>query len=131
VQLFIEIFIGVVLAIGYILFARKSGKFETQKKIFALGLIIAALIYVAFGLFADTLNWKFVELAGVPIYTVFAWLGVKKSGWFLAFGWAFHVVWDAVLHGINTPFVPHWYIGFCIGFDLVVAGYIGFQETKK
>jgi hypothetical protein len=24
----------------------------------------------------------------------------------------------------------HWYIGACIGFDLLVAGYIGYREVK-
>jgi hypothetical protein len=130
-QTFIEIIIGVILAIGFIFFARKSGNFETEKRFYAIGLIVAAMIYFGFGLFADTVNWKIIELLGVPIYAGFAWLGVKKSGWFLAIGWAFHVVWDAVLHGINTPFVPHWYIGLCIGFDLAVAGYIGFREFRE
>jgi hypothetical protein len=130
-QTFIEIIIGVILAIGVIFIARKSGKFSVEKRLYASGLVIAAIIYVGFGLFSETINWKIIEVVGVPIYALFAWLGVKKSGYFLAFGWAFHVAWDAVLHGISTPFVPHWYIGLCIGFDLAVAGYIGFREFRE
>ena len=69
-----------------------------------------------------------IELSGVPIYAVFAWLGLKKSGWVLAVGWALHPLWDAGLHDYATPFVPHFYIGGCIGFDLLVAGYIGLRQ---
>jgi hypothetical protein len=94
-------------------------------------LVVTALIYVGFGLVSDSISWILIEFSGVPVYAVFAWLGLKKSGWFLVIGWAFHTFWDAGLHGVLTPFVPHWYIGGGIGFDLLVAGYIGFREIKK
>jgi hypothetical protein len=124
----IEIVIGVFLAIGFVLLVRRSGSYAKEKRNFAIGLVVTALIYVVFGLFSHSMNWALVELAGVPIYAVFAWPGLKKSGWFLAIGWALHPVWDAGLHDYSTPFVPHWYIGGCIGFDLFVAGYIAFRE---
>ena len=129
-QTLVEIVIGVFLAIGFILLVRRSRSYAKEKRAFAIGLIVAALIYVAFGLFSGSTTWILIELAGVPIYAVFTWLGLKKSGWFLAAGWALHPLWDAVLHGASTPFVPHWYIGGCIGFDLLVAGYIGFRESR-
>ncbi|HKY28326.1 MAG TPA: DUF6010 family protein [Pyrinomonadaceae bacterium] len=130
-QILIELIIGVILAIGFILLARRSVNFTKEKRILAVGLVVAALIYVGFGVFSDSVAWKIIELLGVLVYALFAWLGLKKSGWFLAVGWALHVVWDAGLHGASTPFVPHWYIAGCIGFDLLVAGYIGVREIKK
>jgi hypothetical protein len=130
-QTFIEIVVGVLLAIGFVLLVRQSGSYAKEQRAYAIGLLSAALIYVVFGLFSGTVAWILIELMGVPIYAVFAWLGLKKSGWFLAIGWAFHVFWDAGLHDFSTPFVPHWYIGGCIGFDLLVAAYIGFREIKK
>jgi hypothetical protein len=129
-QMLIEIVVGGLLAIGFILLVRRSGGYTKEKRIFAIGLVVAALIYVGFGLFSGSIGWMLIELAGVPIYAAFAWPGLKKSGWFLAAGWALHPLWDAGLHGISTPCVPHWYIGGCIGFDLLVAGYIGFREIK-
>ena len=130
-QTLIGIVAGILLAIGFILLVRRSGNFTREKRIYAIGLVVAAIIYVGFGLFSDSVGWKITELIGVPIYALFAWLGLKKSGWFLAAGWALHVFWDAGLHGISTPFVPPWYIATCLGFDLLVAGYIGFREIKK
>lgn len=127
----IEVVIGLFLATGFILVVRRSRSYTKEKLPLAIGLVIAALIYVGFAFNNDSLRWILIELAGVPIYAVFAWLGLKKSGWFLAAGWALHPLWDAGLHDYATQFVPHWYIGGCIGFDLLVAGYIGFREVKN
>ena len=130
-QILLEVIVGLILAIGFILLARRSVSFAKEKRMYAIGLVVAALIYVGFGLFSDSVGWKIIELIGMPIYAFFAWLGLKKSGWFLAVGWALHVFWDAGLHGASTPFVPHWYIAGCLGFDLLVAAYIGVREIKE
>lgn len=130
-QTAIEIFVGFLLAIGFILLVRRSESYAKEKQNFAIGLVVTALIYVVFGLFSGSSGWVFTELLGVPIYAVFAWLGWQKSGWFLAVGWALHPVWDAGLHDSSTPFVPHWYIGGCIGFDLLVAAYIAVREIEN
>lgn len=127
-QTLIEIVIGIVLAIGFIWIIRRSGSYAKEKISIAVGLIIAAVIYFGFGLFSGSLWWILTELAGVAIYAVFASLGVKKSGWYLAAGWALHPLWDAALHDYSTPFVPHWYINGCIGFDLLVAAYVAYRE---
>ena len=126
----IAVISGVVLATVLILLARRSGNYSKEKRVYATALVVAALIYVGFGLFSDSIGWKIVELIGVPVYALFAWLGMKKSGWFLALGWALHVFWDASLHGTSTPFVPSFYIGLCLGFDLLVAGYLAVREIK-
>ena len=126
-----EIVIGIFLAIGFILLVRRSGSYAREKLSIAIGLVVAALIYVGFGVFSGSLGWILTEVAGVAIYAVFAWLGLKKSGWFLAAGWALHPLWDAGLHDYSTEFVPHWYINGCIGFDLFVAAYVIFREIKK
>ena len=127
-QTLIEIVIGIFLAIGFILLVRRTRR---EKRPIAIGLIVAALIYVGFALFGASVRWLLIELAGVAIYAVFAWLGLKKSAWFLAAGWALHPLWDAVLHDYSTPFVPHWYIAGCIGFDLLVAAYIGYSQYRE
>jgi multisubunit Na+/H+ antiporter MnhC subunit len=130
-QTLIEITVGILLAIGFVLLVRRGGSYAKEKQAFAIGLIATALIYVVFGFLSGSVGWIFTELIGVPIYAIFALLGLRKSGWFLAVGWALHPVWDAGLHDFSTPFVPHWYIGGCLGFDLLVAAYIGFRKIKK
>lgn len=130
-QTLIEIVVGLFLGIGFLLLVRRSGSYTKEKQSIAIGLVVAALIYLGFGLFSGSARWILIELAGVPIYAVFAWLGLKRSGWLLAVGWALHPLWDAGLHDYSTQFVPHWYIGGCIGFDLLVAAYVGFREVKN
>src|SRR5262245_37925556 len=110
-QILIEIIVGILLAVGFIVLVRRSKNFAGEKWNFAIGLVVTAFIYVVFSFFSGSLSWILLELAGIPIYAVFAWLGLKKSGWYLAAGWALHPLWDAGLHGVSTPFVPHWYIG--------------------
>lgn len=130
-QTIIEIVVGLVLGWGFLLLVRRSGSYSREKQSIAIGLVVAALIYVGFGLFSGSLRWLLIELAGVPIYAVFAWLGLKRSGWWLAAGWALHPLWDAGLHDYSTHFVPHWYIAGCSGFDLLVAAYVAFREVKS
>lgn len=130
-QTLLAVISGVVLAMALVLLARRSGNYAKEKRIYATGLVVAALIYVGLGFFSDSIGWKMIELIGLPVYALFAWLGLKKSGWFLALGWALHVLWDTGLHGTSTPFVPSWYIGLCLGFDLLVAGYVAVREIKK
>ncbi len=127
-QPLIEIIVGIVLGIGFILLIRRSRSYTKEKLSIAIGLVCAALIYVGFGLFSGSLWWILIEIAGVAIYAIFASLGLKKSGWYLAAGWALHPLWDACLHDYSTQFVPHWYINGCIGFDLLVAAYVAFRE---
>ncbi|HET6975133.1 MAG TPA: DUF6010 family protein [Pyrinomonadaceae bacterium] len=129
-QTVIELVVGFFLGVGFLALIRRSGSYAREKRSIAIGLVVAALIYVGFGIFSGSLRWLLIELAGVPIYAVFAWLGVRRSGWFLAAGWALHPLWDAGLHDYSTQFVPDWYIAGCIGFDLLVAAYTGFREVK-
>src|SRR6185295_20221334 len=126
-QTVIEIVVGLLLASGFILLVRLSRSYARS---FAIGLVVTALIYVGLAIFNSALTWIPIELAGVAVFAVFAWLGLKKSGWWLAAGWALHPLWDAGLHDYSTQFVPHWYIGGCIGFDLLVAIYIAFRVTN-
>lgn len=122
------VFAGAVLAAGLILIAGKRGSYRKEKIVYAAGLIVAALIYAGFGMFSGSPGWKLTEFGGVLINGVFAVLGLCFSGWFLSAGWALHVFWDVALHGQHTDFVPFWYQMLCLGFDLLLAGYIGFRE---
>ncbi len=135
-MLFIEVIIGGLIA-SAILYSFHFGKEDVLKGVFAIGLVVASLIYVGFALFglmknlAD-LNWILIEVLGVGIYFCFAFLGVRKSVWFLAIGWASHVLWDVGLHyGESVAFVPNFYPSVCIGFDIVFAVYIVYRFYNR
>ncbi len=131
-MVFVEIIIGGLIAAA-VLYAVRRTREERFKKFFAGSLIIVALIYVGFagvGISTETAtsNWLIIELVGVLIYSFFAYAGVKISAWFLAVGWAAHVLWDVLLHwGESIVFVPDFYPSVCIGFDLVFAAYIAYR----
>ena len=129
----IEILLGIILAVGLILFGRKMYP-QKMELVWQRGLVLAALVYVGFALWGQNTEWVKIELAGVLLYGCFAWLAYKKSILFLGIGWALHVFWDLLLHPNGHPeHVPDWYPGACLGFDLVIAGYFVwyFFEKKK
>jgi hypothetical protein len=126
--MFLEIIIGIIFANAFILFAKRSKSYNGEKFSYALGLGIAAAIYVGFGLFSASSYWILIELVGLLIYLPFAILGVRFSGWFLSVGWLLHTLWDLFLHGSTLDFVPSWYPSVCLGFDIFVAVYICYRE---
>ena len=123
----LPLLVGVALAIVFALVARIQGvgKPGTEQRVLALGLVIAALIYVAFAVVGrPELRWHVVEATGLVIFGFLAWWGVRRDPIWLAVGWAIHVGWDLGLHGATETFVPGWYPAVCVGFDVLVAGYI-------
>ena len=98
---------------------------ERHLSLWANGLVIAALIYVVFALLGKNYDWLSIEVAGVLLYAIPAILSLKYSKYWLAVGWALHVLWDVLLHANGNPdYVPMWYPGVCLGFDLAIAGFV-------
>lgn len=117
------IMIGAVLGALLAIFARSRKAAEVR--VLTLGLVVTALIYVGLALAGDNRQWLMTELLGVGLFGSLAWLGLRASLWWLALGWVGHVAWDVGLHLDRAqPLVGAWYPLFCIGFDLVVAGYL-------
>ena len=120
----VEIIVRFLAALLAVLVIRK--KYPNKDHAFwRMGLLIAALIYVAFAVFGGFWENLPMELGGVIIYGLFAFLSKKYTLYWLALGWVLHICWDVFLHSsATTPYVPDWYAGTCIGFDIVIAGYI-------
>ncbi len=120
----IMVLIGIVIGIANIAVVRKYiPRFE--KNTWGVSLILVALIYVAFLLRGGEGNWLWIEPAGVVFYGIFAVVGMTVSPATLGVGWLLHAFWDAGLHsGDAVEFVPSWYLGFCLGFDLAVGLYL-------
>lgn len=96
-----------------------------EVRLLALGLVVAALVYVAFALSRADGRWLALEAIGLALFAGLAWLGLRVSLWWLALGWVVHVGWDVGLHLDRTqPLVGPWYPLACVGFDLVVAGFL-------
>jgi uncharacterized protein DUF6010 len=115
--------VGALLGALFAVAARRWGG-DGELRTFGLGLLVAALIYVGLALPTADGRWVALEAAGVAIYGGIAWLGLRRPT-ALAVGWMAHVVWDVALHlGRTQPIVGPWYPIACVGFDLVVGGFL-------
>ena len=124
-----EIIFGIIAAAILVVWTRKK-----DISFWRFALVIGALIYVGFALVGQQWDWLPIEFGGVLLYSFFVFLSFRFSILFLALGWALHVVWDLALHFDGHPgYVPDWYPGACLGFDLLIAGYLVcfFLEKKR
>lgn len=118
--------IGALLSIGLLFVALKVSP-RTAIRLLGFSLVAAALIYFGFAVFGlidgtAAFSWIVVEIGGLVFYGSFAYLGIRSSPWYLAAGWALHIIWDTVVH-TGAEFVPAFYPGICIGFDAAVAAF--------
>jgi hypothetical protein len=120
----IALLLGVALSLAFVGLARKYPP-RRESRVYAVGLVVAALIYVGFGAAGGAgTRWQALELFGVLLYGAAAWGGLRGRPWLLAAGWAAHVAWDVLLHlsGAGSEYTPQWYPWLCVSFDLVMAG---------
>src|SRR5215212_10959489 len=113
VQFVLAISAGVALALPYLLYARRV---RDRKRVFGIGLVVAASVYVLFAGYRGTVKEVLVELSGVVLFGIVAFLGVRYSVYLLALGWLGHVIWDLLLHPVSgSSYAPWWYPVTCIG----------------
>jgi hypothetical protein len=120
----LALLLGAVASLALVRLARAYPP-RGERRVYAVGLVIAALIYVVFAAAAGAgARWLALESLGVFIYGAAARGGYRGRPWLLAAGWAAHVAWDVLLHlgGTGAEYAPHWYPWLCVSFDLVVAG---------
>jgi len=119
------ILLGVSCATVFLALAKVKPEQESQ--ILAVGLVVAALIYVGFAVVAEANpSWVATEIAGVGAYGLLAVLGLRYSNCWLVLGWIAHPIWDIGLHlvGNGALFTLAEYAIACVSFDLLVASYI-------
>jgi hypothetical protein len=116
---------GGLLGGFFVLISRAGGR-ARENQMLAAGLVAAAVIYLgAAGMVGAPSKMVLLEVVGVAIFGAIAWLGLRRSLWWLAFGWLAHVGWDVGLHlDQRQEVVAAWYPLLCVGFDLIVAGYL-------
>lgn len=120
----IALLLGAVLALALVGLPRMLPP-GRERRVYAVGLVITALIYVGFGVAGGAgVRWLALEIFSVFLYGAAAWVGLRGRPGLLAAGWAAHVAWDVLLHlsGTGAEYTPHWYPWLCVSFDLVVAG---------
>lgn len=102
-------------------------------KLLALSLIVAALIYVGFGLYSGDRAWVLIEGLGVLAYAATLMLPPRTSLLWVGIGWWLHPFWDVGLHllGPGGHIVPTWYAIVCLSFDLVLGSYIVHRHFRE
>jgi hypothetical protein len=124
--------LGGMLACGLLIWLARLMRPENELRLYALSLVVAALMYVGFTARGATLRWMALEVTGLVVFTSLALLGLKVSASLLALGWALHAAWDVALHKLlDAGFVPGWYPLVCVGFDLLLAGYLALRFKKN
>ena len=120
----VEILIGIVLGAAFLFYARRRGP-HTETIVCAVGLLVAALIYVCFAVARGAGRPDlFLELGGVLLFGLVA-VPFRRSPLLVGAGWIAHVGWDVGLHGGGLrSFVPAPYPLVCVGFDLLIAAYL-------
>ena len=116
------LFLGAITGFIYTRYAKKNS--HAISKIYRVGLIIAAGIYVVFAIFASEPGRAIViELAGLALFGGAALQAKQSTNWLLVLGWTGHAFWGFALHylGPATGIAPTWYVLACFTFDLVVA----------
>lgn len=120
----LPILLGAVLGSLFALLARQRTPIG-ETRLLALGLVVAAFIYVGLAMTGADKHWLVLETLGLGLFGLMAWLGVRLSLWWLVLGWVGHVGWDVGFHlDRSPPFVATWYPLLCVGFDLVVGGFL-------
>lgn len=120
----IALLLGAALSLALVGLARTCPP-RRERRVYGVGLVIAALIYVGFGVVGGaSARWLALDSLGLFVYGTAAWGGLRGRPWLLAAGWAAHVAWDALLHlsGAGAEYTPRWYPWLCLSFDLVIAG---------
>lgn len=120
----LQLLLGAISCCIFIFLARRLGP-KLELRLYAISLIIAALIYVIFAALDPKIEWLMLELAGMLVFTLLAFVGLKISALLLALAWALHAGWDVFLHKLpHVAFVPDWYPLACLSFDLLLAAYL-------
>jgi len=107
------ILFGAVLGSAFVALARRRAP-QAELALYAAGLIIAALLYVAFALLLHGIPHLPLEMLGLVLFTVAAGLGLRIWPLLLGLAWIAHGAWDYLLHVPAPAYVPSWYPVWCL-----------------
>lgn len=98
-----------------------------ERNLFVAMLVVLPLVYLWAAIRTNSGSWVYVELAGLLLFSLFAWAGVKRSSWYLVWGLGLHgVVWD-LWHRGQQPHTHSWYSTCCLIIDLGFAIYLALR----
>jgi hypothetical protein len=122
-----SIAIGLILAAGVAVFARRTG-LDRDRAYYPTVMIVIAVLYILFAAIDGATTILLIE---IPIATGFIALslaGFKRSLWFIVAALAGHGVFDLVHpHFVHNRGVPVFWPDFCSAYDIAAAAILAWQ----
>jgi hypothetical protein len=123
--------IGCILAVAVGGFATVIG-LDRDRAFYPAVLIVVASYYILFAVMGGSSHALVVESIVAAAFVGLVAVGFRYSLWLIVAGLASHGILDLV-HGevIANPGVPVWWPGFCLGYDVVAAGYLAVLLRRR
>lgn len=120
-----EYLVGLAFSLAIAAVATFIG-FDRDRSFYPTILIVIALVYVLFAAMGASAQALLTESLVAGTFFVVAVIGFKTNLWLVLAALVGHGVFDLVHHlFIDNPAVPHWWPGFCMAVDLILAVYLG------
>lgn len=120
-----EYLFGAGLALTVAVGATVAG-FDRDRAFYATILLVVAAYYDLFAAMGGSSEAFAIETLALLGFTAVAVIGFKTNLWIVAGGLFGHGMFDLVHgHVITNPGVPLWWPMFCMTYDVVAAGYLG------
>jgi Family of unknown function (DUF6010) len=89
------------------------------------GLILLGIGFLYIGYTWSDIDTAILSLLQALFFMVLAYLGIKRSYWYLVAGYFLHGIWDMVYPIVANPeLLPPDYDYFCLTYDFIVALYL-------
>ena len=126
-----EYLIGLFLSLAVAGLATIIG-LDREPAFYPTVLIVIASYYVLFALMAPSGRALVIEIIVASGFLLFAIIGYKRNLWLVAIALVGHGVFDIVHHLLIENFgVPHWWPGFCLVFDVILAGLLAVRLMRR
>ena len=125
-----EYVIGIVLALAVGTYATAM-QLDRDRAFYPTVLIVIASYYVLFAVMGGSSTAIVLESGLMGVFVVAASVGFRRSLWLVVAALAAHGAQDLVhARFIANPGVPVWWPGWCMSYDVVAAGYLGWRLTR-
>jgi len=119
-----EYLIGVILSLAVVGLATVVG-FDRERAFYPVVMIVIASYYVLFAAMGASGRTLVIEIVIASAFLLVAVFGYRRSLWLVVAALIGHGTFDYVHHFfIDNPGVPHWWLGFCLAFDVLLGVFL-------
>ena len=101
---------------------------ELSFAFFAVVLGLAAGVYPGFAMANSEAGRPLIQWVAAVLFVTLGMVGLWVSPLILAAAWVLHAFWDFLHHTTSLgDGVPEGYPGFCLSYDLLLAGFVTYM----